>query len=204
VSGWHVHAGHFAERHGLIVLIALGESIVAIGVGAEGLDLGAEVIAGALLGVLISAALWWAYFDVVALVAERRMRTAAPEVQTRMARDSYTLLHLPMVAGIVLLALGIKKTLGHVDEPLADVPALALCGGVALYLLAHIAFRLRNLGTLNRQRLLAAALLLALWPVATSVDALAALALVAAILTGLVAFEAVRFREARARIRTAP
>jgi low temperature requirement protein LtrA len=108
-----------------------------------------------------------------------------------------------MVAGIVLLALGIKKTLGHVDEPLADVPALALCGGVALYLLAHIAFRLRNVGTLNRQRLLAAALLLALWPVATSVDALVALALVATVLALLVGFEAVRFREARTRIRTA-
>ncbi len=203
VSRWHVHAGHFVERHGLIVLIALGESIVAIGVGAEGLELGASVIVGALLGVLISAALWWLYFDVVAVVAERRMRRAAPEEQTRMARDSYTLLHLPMVAGIVLLALGIKKTLGHVGEPLADVPAFALCGGVALYLLALVAFRLRNLGTLNRQRLVAAAVLLALWPVATSVHALVALALAAAVLAVLVAYEALHFRDARARVRTA-
>jgi low temperature requirement protein LtrA len=203
LDGWRLVPGHYAERFGLIVLIALGESIVAIGVGAEGLELGASVIAGALLGVLISAALWWLYFDVVAVVAERRMRRAAPEEQTRMARDSYTLLHLPMVAGIVLLALGIKKTLGHVSAPLADVPAFALCGGVALYLLALVAFRLRNLGTLNRQRLVAAAVLLALWPVATSVDALVALALVAAILAVLVAYEALHFREARARVRTA-
>jgi low temperature requirement protein LtrA len=93
------HAGHFAGRHGLIVLIALAESIVAIGVGAEGLDLGAQVSAGALLGVPITMALWWAYIDVVALVAERRMRAGARGVQTRIARDYDTLLHLPMVAG---------------------------------------------------------------------------------------------------------
>jgi low temperature requirement protein LtrA len=161
------------------------------------------IIAGALLGVLIAAALWWAYFEIVALVAERRMRAAAPGVQTRMARDCYTLLQLPMVAGIVLLALRVKKALGHVER-LADVSALALCRGVALYLLAHIAFRLRNVGTLSRKRLIAAALLLALWPVAASVDALVALPLVAAVLAVLVGFEAVRFRETRARIRTAP
>ena len=162
------------------------------------------IIAGALLGVLIAAAaLWWAYFEIVALVAERRMRAAAPGVQTRMARDCSTLLHLPTVAGIVLLALRVKTALGHVER-LADVSALALCRGVALYLLAHIAFRLRNVGRLSRQRLVAAALLLALWPVATSVDALVALPLVAAVLAVLVGFEAVRFREARARIRTVP
>jgi low temperature requirement protein LtrA len=203
LSGWHVHAGHFAERHGLIVLIALGESIVAIGVGAQGIGLGTEVVVTALLGVLVSAALWWLYFDVVAAVAERVLRRADPSRQVRMARDSYTLLHLPMIAGIVLLALGIKKTVAHVDEPLADVPAVALCGGVALYLLALVVFRLRNVGTLNRQRLLCALVLLALIPVARSADALVSLALVAGVLTALVAFEALHFREARARIRSA-
>jgi low temperature requirement protein LtrA len=196
------HAGHYAG-HGVIVLIALGESIVAIGVGAEGLDRGARIV-GALLGVLISAAVWWAYLDVVALVAEHRMRATAPGVQTRIARDSFTLLQLPMVAGIVLLALGIKKTLGDVDERLTGVPALALCAGLALYLPAQIAFRLRNVGTLGRRRLVAAAPVLALWPVATSVEALFALALVVGVLTVLVGFQVVRFREARPRIGTAP
>jgi low temperature requirement protein LtrA len=203
VAGWRVHAGHFAERHGLIVIIALGESIVAIGVGAEGIGLDVAVVAGALLGVVITTGLWWAYFDVVAPVAARRLSAADRETQTRIARDSYTLLHLPMIAGIVLLALGLKKTLGHVDAPLADVPAAALCGGAALYLLALVAFRLRNIGSLNRQRLVAAVVLLALVPVATTVDALVAVALVAAVLATLTAFEALRFREARARIRSA-
>jgi low temperature requirement protein LtrA len=202
VSGWQVHAGHFAERHGLIVLIALGESIVSIGVGAQGIGLGAEVVLAALLGSLVAAALWWAYFDVVAPVAERVLHAAERQRQVRLARDSYTLLHLPMIAGIVLLALGIKKAIAHVDEPLADVPAVALCGGVALYLLALVAFRLRNVRTLNRQRLVGALVLLALIPVARSADALVALALAAVALTALIAFEAIRFREARARIRS--
>jgi low temperature requirement protein LtrA len=203
VRGWRVHAGHFAERHGLIVIIALGESIVAIGVGAEGIALGLEVVVAAVLGVAVAAALWWAYFDVLAPVAERLLRSLDPDEQARIARDSYTLLHLPMIAGIVLLALGVKKTLAHVDEPLDVVPALALCGGAALYLLALVAFRLRNLRTLNRQRLLGALALLALVPVANAVDAVVALALVAAVLATVVAYEAVRFRTWRARVRTA-
>ena len=108
--------GHFAERHGLIVIIALGESIVAIGVGAEvGVDAG--VVAAAVLGMGAAAALWWLYFDVVALVAERRLSNATPgQGANEIARDSYSYLHFPMVAGIVLLALGLKKTLGDVER----------------------------------------------------------------------------------------
>ena len=153
---------------------------------------------------LISAAVWWAYLDVVALVAEHRMRATAPGVQTRIPRDSITLLQLPMMAGIVLPVLGIKKTLGDVDERPAGVPALALCAGLALSRHGQIALRLRNVGTLGRRRLVAAALVLALWPVATSVEALFALALVVGVLTVLVGFQVVRFREARPPIRTAP
>jgi low temperature requirement protein LtrA len=118
-----------------------------------------------------------------------------------MARDSYSFLHLPMIAGIVLLALGMKKTLAHVDHHLDIVPATAMFGGVAFYLLAHVAFRWRNLHTLNRQRLLIAALLVALLPVVVAVDALAALALLAAILVTLITYETVRFADARNRIR---
>ena len=130
--GWRVFPAHFAERHGLIVIIALGESIVAIGIGAAGIDLGGRVVLAAILGVVVSAALWWSYFDVVAIVAERKMTEAKGVARSRIARDSYSYLHLPMVAGIILLALGVKKTIGHVDEPLESVPAVALCGGVAL------------------------------------------------------------------------
>ncbi|MDX6701028.1 MAG: hypothetical protein QOF26_1254 [Baekduia sp.] len=201
VEGWRVQAGHFAERYGLIIIIALGESIVSLGVGAEGRPLDAGVIAGVLLGVTVAGALWWVYFDVVALVAERRFRAADGHEQVLIARDSYTYLHLPMVAGIILFALGAKKTIAHEADPLQAVPALGLCGGVALYLLALVAFRWRNVHSLNRQRLGTAIVLLALIPVSTRIDALPALAVVAALSVALVAYEFVHFHEARDRLR---
>ncbi len=202
-ADFRIHPGHFAERHGLIVIIALGESIVAVGTAASfGLDAG-EII-GAVLGIAVAACLWWAYFDVIALIAERRLTEAPPGEQAPLARDSYSYLHFPMIAGIVLTAVGMKKVLADVDEPLKDYAAVALCGGTALYLLGHIATRLRNLGTLNPQRALAAALLLALIPVALEVDALISLIAVTAVLVGLIAYEAIRFREARERVRANP
>ena len=201
VEGWRLQPGHFAERHGLIVIVAIGESIVAVGVGVADRELTAGVVAAAVLGVAIAAALWWAYFDVVALVAERLLTARQGADRARNARDSYTFLHLPMIAGIVLLALGTKKTLEHVDEPLETVPAFALCGGLSLYLLGLVAFRLRNVGSLNKQRLVTAIVLAALILPARELDALPALAVLAAACCGLVAYEAVRFREARDRVR---
>ena len=119
-----------------------------------------------MLGVALAALQWWAYFDVVAIVATDRLASLPPgREQNTMARDSYSYLHFPMVAGIVLVALGLKKTLEHTGDPLKSVAAVALAGGAALYLLAHVAFRLRNIGTLNVQRLVVAGLLLALIPV---------------------------------------
>jgi low temperature requirement protein LtrA len=200
-EGWRLAPGHFAERHGLIVIIALGESIVAIGVGAE-VGVGAGVVVAAVLGIAVAAALWWLYFDVVALVAQRRLVQASPgREQNEMARDSYSYLHFPMVAGIVLLALGLKKTIGDVGEPLELVPAAALLGGSSLYLLAHVAFRLRNLHTLNRQRLVCAVLLLVLIPAAVELPALATLSIVAVLFSVLIAYETIRFAAARDRIR---
>jgi low temperature requirement protein LtrA len=201
--GWHLSPGHFAERHALIVIIAIGESIVAVGVGAAGLPLDAGVILASVLGIAVAAALWWAYFDVVALVAERRLRAATGSEQLAMARDSYSYLHLPMVAGIILFAVGIKKTLAHVGDPLELVPAVACCGGVALYLVAHVLFRLRNVRTLSRRRLVAALLLVAFVPAAVDVPALVTIAVVAAICAGLIVYEAIRFAEARERVRHA-
>ena len=152
IEGWKLVPGHFAERHGAIIIIALGESIVAIGAGASA-HIDAGVVGAAVLGVAVAAAMWWLYFDVVAIVAERRLaRAAAGRERNAMARDSYSYLHFPMVAGIVLVALGLKKTLGHVGDPLATVPAAAMLGGGAVYLLAHVAFRWRNLHTVNRHR----------------------------------------------------
>jgi low temperature requirement protein LtrA len=202
VRGFRISAGHFAERFSLIVIIALGESIVAIGAGLTG-ELDAGIIVAAVLGLVIACSQWWAYFDVVAVASERRFRRAQGDELTRIARDSYSYLHLPMIAGIILIALGIKKTVGHVDEPLKTVPAVALFGGIALYYAGHIGFRLRNMGTLNRQRLTAAILSVALIPLVVEVDALVALAVAAALTAMVAAYEALRFAEARRRVRSA-
>src|SRR6185436_17268185 len=177
-GGWKLVPAHFAERHGLILIIALGESIVAIGVGVGG-DLSFGQGTAAVVGIALAAAMWWLYFDVVALVAARRLaRAPVGRVQNEMARDSYSYLHFPMVAGIVLVALGMKKTLGHVDAPLETVPAFALLGGLAAYLLSHVSFRYRHIHTINSRRAGLAVILLALLPVATEIPALASVAVV--------------------------
>jgi low temperature requirement protein LtrA len=200
-DGWKLVPGHFAERHGLIVIIALGESIVAIGVGAKA-SIDAGVVVAGLLGVAVGAALWWVYFDVTAIVAGRRLAKAAEgRERNGIARDSYSYLHFPMVAGIALIAVGLKRTIGHVDEPLNLVSAAALLGGAALYLLAHVAFRLRNMHTLSVRRLVCAIVLLALLPAATALSALLTLAILAALLAVLIVYEAVRYADSRDRIR---
>src|ERR687894_611128 len=200
-SGFRVHAGHFAERHGLIVIIALGGSIVAAGVGASGLALGAGVIVAVVLGIALTAALWWAYFDLVILFAERRLSAVQGDERAWLARDSYSYLHLPMVAGIIFAALGAKQTLAHVGDPLGTIPAVALCGGVALYLLGHNAFRLRDVGNVSVPRLVVAIFCLALIPLAVSVPSLVTLAILAGLLCGLAAFETMRSREFRRELR---
>ncbi|HWG08428.1 MAG TPA: low temperature requirement protein A [Solirubrobacteraceae bacterium] len=200
-EGWKLVPGHFAERHGLILIIALGESIVAIGLGAKApLEFG--VVLACVLGLIVAAALWWAYFDVVAIVAARRLAKARPgHEQNGIARDSYSYLHFPMIAGIALIAVGMKLTLLDVDASLTIVAATALLGGAALYLLAHVAFRLRNIHTLNWRRLLCAAVLIALLPAAVSLPALATVGILAALLSTLIAYEAIRYAGVRDRVR---
>jgi low temperature requirement protein LtrA len=200
---FHLDPAHFAERHGLIVLIALGESVLAIG-AAAGFSIDAGQVVAALLGIVTVAALWWAYFDVVAIVAERRLSEAPPGEQAPLARDAYSYLHFPLIAGIVLLALGLKETLAGTGETLDTVPAIALCCGPALYLAGQIAFRHRVLGSFSPHRALAAVALLALIPLALAADSLGALGAVAAVLAVLIGYEAVHFRDARARVRANP
>jgi low temperature requirement protein LtrA len=200
-EGWKLVPGHFAERHGLIILIALGESIVSIGVGAEA-HLSAGIAAAAILGVVLAAELWWIYFDVVALVSARRLgRAPEGRVRNELARDAYSYLHLPMVAGIVLAALGLKETLHAVDDRLGTVLGFALLGGIALYLLGHVAFRFRQIRTVNRQRLGLGLVLLALLPLASEISALALLALVTALLAAMIVYETISYGEGRGRIR---
>ena len=200
-KGWKLMPEHFAERHGLIVIIALGESIVALGIGAHG-ELTFGIGVAAILGVTLAAALWWIYFDVVAIVAGRRLAEApAGQVQNEMARDSYSYMHLALVAGIILSALGLKKVIGHVDHHLEIVPAVALLGGVALYLLGHVAFRWRHVHTVNRRRAALAVLLLLLIPVALEISGLAILAVVNLLIWGLIAYETRVYGESRHELR---
>jgi low temperature requirement protein LtrA len=200
-DGWRLVPGHFADRHGAIVIIALGESVVAIGVGSKAV-IGAGIVVAAVLGIVIAAALWWAYFDVTAIIAGRRL-AKAPEGRERneIARDSYSYLHFPMVAGIALIAVGMKLTIEHVDDPLKLVAATALLGGAAMYLLAHVAFRLRNMHTFSRRRMVCALVLLALLPPGATLPALATLAILAAVLVALIAYEALRYADVRDRVR---
>jgi low temperature requirement protein LtrA len=213
-QGWRVSPAHFAERHGLIVIIALGESIVAIGVGAAGLSLTAGIVSAAALGIAVIVALWWAYFDVYAVLAQRQLSETSGAIRARLARDCYSYLHLPMIAGIVLFALGLKKTIEQVGDPLATVPAVALCGGLSLYFLTHVALRVRLVhfirgrtterpGWIGPGRLATGVGMLAILPAALELPALAALALVAALCWTLIAWDLLHYREHRVEVRQA-
>ena len=201
VSGWRVQPAHFVERHGLIVIIAIGESLVAIGLGERRVGLTTGVIVAAVLGFIVATSFWLAYFDFFPIRGQQLLADRSGVQRTSLARDVYTYLHLPMVAGIVLFAFSMKTTLAHVSDELDTIPALALCGGPALYLLAYVALRVRITRTLGRGRLVAALACLALIPVAMSVPALVAVALVAAVWVALHAYEIIWWREARAETR---
>ena len=212
--GWHISPAHFAERHGLIVIIALGESIVAIGVGALGLSLTPGIITAAVLAVIVIVTLWWAYFDVIAILAQRELSRTSGTVRARLARDIYSYLHMPMIAGIVLFALGLKTTIAHVGEPLGAVPAAALCGGLDVYFLTHVVQRIRLVhfirhssderpGWIGPGRLAAGLAMLVLISPALVVPALASLAFVTAVCCALIAWDVIHYREHRSEVRRA-
>jgi low temperature requirement protein LtrA len=212
--GWHISPAHFAERYGLIVIIALGESIVAISFAASDIDLTAPVITAAVLGLAVIAALWWAYFDVFAVLGAGQLSDTTGVARARLARDNYSYLHLPMIAGIVLFALGLEIAIHEVEEPLAAVPAAALCGGLSLYFLTHVVMRLRLVQLIRRTtserpgwigpgRLVAAIGTLALIPLALAVPALGALALLAGLCWGLIAWDVIHYRGHRVEVRQA-
>jgi low temperature requirement protein LtrA len=201
-GGWEVSPEHFVERFGLVILIALGEAVVAVGAGAAGLRLDARVLAAALLAMAVIACLWWAYFDWVVYVASRRLDDATGTARATLARDAYAYLHSAMVAGIVLFAYGVETALHHPASPLDPVPASALAGGVSLYFIAHVALRLRIGGGLGRGRPVAALAAAALAPVAVAVDPLVTLSILALVCVALIAYEVMRHRDDRATIRS--
>lgn len=200
-EGWVIMPHHFAERFGLIVIIALGESIVAIGSGTGLVEITPDVIFVAVTSIAIVCSMWWIYFDVVIAAARRRLEEAAPFDRIRLARDSYSVMHYFLILGIIFAALGFKKTLGDYDYPLKQIPAFALCTGLAMYVATLSALRKRNVGSFNWYRLAAAAALLALYPVAREIDSKYTLLSAFGILLTLIPYENWRFKEVRERYR---
>ena len=200
-SGWRVQPAHFVERHGLIVIIAIGESLIAIGLGARGTGLGTGVIVASVLALVVATSFWLAYFDFFSIRGQQLLADRSGTERTALARDVYTYLHLPMVAGIVLFAFAMKTTLAHVGDELDTISAVALCWGPALYLFAYVTLRFRVARTLGRGRLVAATACGLLLPLALVLPALAALTLVAAVWVALHAYEIIWWREARAQTR---
>jgi low temperature requirement protein LtrA len=210
--GWRASSAHLAERYGLIVIIALGESVISLGVGAGHVTLSPGLLTASVLGILVIAGLWWAYFDVIAVLGQRELEAAADESRARLARDLYTYLHLPMIAGIVLFALGLEQTIVHLDASLDAVPAVALLGGLSLYYLAHVAQRIRLVAFIRHTRdeapawigpgrLVAGLAMLALIPVALVAPALLSLALAMSVCWGLIAWDLIHYREDRVEVR---
>jgi low temperature requirement protein LtrA len=210
VKAWRINsAAHWAERHALIIIVALGESIVSIGVGVTALPISWPIILGSVFGVAIAGALWWAYFDLTALLAEHALARVHGQERAALGRDGYTYLHLPLVAGIIVMSLGLKKVFEYVgdtshhelSDPLHGVGLIALYGGVVLYLLGHLGFQRRTLGHIGWTRPAAVALLLVLLPVADRVPALVALAMLAVVCVGLMVVETVVYAESRREVR---
>jgi low temperature requirement protein LtrA len=200
-GGWRLAPAHFVERHGLIVIIAIGEALIAIGLGARSTDLGIGVIAAALLGFVVATSFWLAYFDFFPIRAQQLLAERHGAERIALARDAYSYLHLPMVAGIVLFSFAMKVTLAHVGRELGTIAAFALCAGPALYLLAFVVLRLRIARRLGRGRIVAAVACVAVFPITLEVPALVALTLIAAVWIALHAYEIIWWREARAEAR---
>jgi low temperature requirement protein LtrA len=209
-SGWRLPSpGHFSERHGLIIIIALGESIVAIGLGVAKEPISWVIIAASVLGLLLSSALWWAYFDVSALLGEHALATEPQETRARLARNAYSLAHLPLALGIVLVALGLKEVLLYVSDrshhsltdPLPGVALAALVGGVVIYLLGHVVFKWLTVHTVSVVRLVTAGVLLLAIPLISGLPALAQLGVVAVVVACAMLVETIVFAESRRQIR---
>jgi low temperature requirement protein LtrA len=201
-TDWRIYPSHFAERFQLFVIIALGESIVVTGATASGLDLDVPHGLAIAVAFLSSAALWWLYFDYVAAIAQRRLDLS--DDPGRLARDAYTYLHLPMIAGIIVSAVGDELVIAHPTEGLSTAELATVAGGPALYLLGHVSFRWRMTGTPSIKRLVAAAGCVAAGFLGAVLPALAAAALVLAVLIGLIASERIAGMRRRRRGEPSP
>lgn len=209
-EGWVLRSvSHFAERHGLIIIVALGESIVSIGVGVAALPISWPIIIASMLGLAVSALLWWTYFDVASLAVEHELDRADGARQIKIARNSYSFGHLPMVIGVIMLSLGLKKVLSYVggdeqhtlSDGLHGIPLVALYGGVVLFLLALVHMKGYATRSISWSRVVAAVAIVALVPVAAMLPALLQLGILCALLAILVAYETITYAAPRDEIR---
>ena len=205
-GSWRLYSpGHWTERHGDFVILAIGESVVAIGVGAATQAISTPLLLAAILGVAVAVGLWWLYFDVASLAAEHRLIEARGQARVRLAVEAYTYGHFPVVAGIVLAALGMEGVLAHADQsgPLGGFYAAALFGGVALYLAGYLLFKRRMDGVLSLPRLMAVCVFLAALPAAAVLPPLVGLAGLVLILAALIVVETTLYAQTRRDLRGA-
>ncbi len=200
---WHVQsAEHWSERHGLVIMLALGESVVAIGEGAGHSALTLPIIGGAVLALILTTLLWWFYFDAISIAAERILKERTGYRRAALATDAYTGIHLLLIAGIVISALGVEEVMESAARwhPFGLFAACALFSGTSLYLFAHTLFWRRVGGSWKVWRLAGATVLLALIPVGAIVPSLAALGMVVVVCGIIVAIEATVFSRQRAEL----
>jgi low temperature requirement protein LtrA len=203
-GNWRIHsAPHWTERHGLFIILAIGESVVAIGVGAAGQPISAPLLAAGVLGIVAALCLWWLYFDVVSRAAEQRLRDARGQARVRMAVEAYTYGHFPIVAGIIVGAGGVEGVLAHAGdgEPLGLFYAAALYGGFALYLAGHLLFKQRMYAALSVPRLVTVGVLLLALPAAAFLPPLVGLVGLVLLLGVLIGLETRRYAALRAGVR---
>jgi low temperature requirement protein LtrA len=194
VAGFTVHPGHFVERHGLIVLIALGESVVAIGAGQDELRVDWSLAGMALISIAMLSGLWWAYFDREADVDERVLFDLDGPARARLARDVYSYLHIPLVFGIVLAAVGLHEALAEPVEPLAGVFGVALGAGVGLFFAGLVAIRVRTGRPPGLAAVVAVGLSIVVAAIAAHVPAAVSVGALAAVTLGAAAAEGVSGR----------
>ena len=182
-----VAVAHFAERYGLFVIISLGESIVAIGLGSDAHTINARLVITAALGLVTTVGLWWTYFDRFAAVAEERLREHDDTVLA--AADSYSYIHLAIVAGIIVFAVGMKVAIHDVTSDLTGAGRLALCGGLALYFAGNAAFRLRLVGAVANAQVAGVLGMAAVFAFAGGLSTVAVIGLATAVVIGVCVLE---------------
>jgi low temperature requirement protein LtrA len=205
-SDWLIQSpAHFTERYGLIVILALGESVVAIGVGAAQAPVSVPILLGSVLAVILSLSLWWLYFDGASAAGEHFLSKRTGVERAKLGSDAYTYLHFLLVTGVIISALGVEEVIAHVatTEPLGLFAACALFGGTSLYLAGHALFWRRVSGKWAVLRLVGGMLLLLLIPAGAALPPLAALAIAVAVTAANAASDLIKYRSARSAMRDA-